>query len=65
MHVHDAKDKSDHLPLGAGELDLPKYFYLAKIQDCRIVLETKTVSGLKESIEWIKNQNRNAGRDNK
>jgi len=22
MHMHDAKGKSDHLPLGTGELDL-------------------------------------------
>jgi sugar phosphate isomerase/epimerase len=54
MHIHDAKDKCDHLPLGTGELDLPKYFYLAKTQDCRVVLETKTIMGLKESVEWIK-----------
>ncbi|MDO8686536.1 MAG: sugar phosphate isomerase/epimerase family protein [Clostridiales bacterium] len=58
MHIHDAKDKCDHLPLGAGELDLPKYFYLAKTQDCRVVLETKTVAGLNESVEWIKNKGR-------
>lgn len=58
MHIHDAKDKCDHLPLGTGELDLPKYFYLAKTQNCRVVLETKTVVGLKESIEWIKSQGR-------
>ena len=58
MHIHDAKDKCDHLPLGAGELDLPKYFYLAKTQNCRVVLETKTIAGLKESVEWIKSKGR-------
>lgn len=58
MHLHDAKDKCDHLPLGSGELDLPKYFYLAKTQNCRVVLETKTIAGLKESVEWIKSKGR-------
>lgn len=58
MHIHDAKNKCNHLPLGTGELDLPKYFYLAKTQNCRVVLETKTVVGLKESVEWIKSRER-------
>lgn len=58
MHMHDAKGKSSHLPLGTGELDLPKYFYLAKTQNCRVVLETKTIAGLKESVEWIKSKGR-------
>jgi len=54
MHIHDAKGKRSHLPLGAGELDLPKYIYLAKTQNCRVVLETKNVAGLRESVDWIK-----------
>jgi len=54
MHIHDAKGKRSHLPLGAGELDLPKYLSLAKKHNCLIVLGTKTVSGLRESAEWIK-----------
>jgi len=56
MHMHDAIGKSSHLPLGTGELDLPKYFYLASAQHCRVVLETKTVAGLKESVAWMKNK---------
>jgi len=56
MHIHDAKGKSSHLPLGAGELDLHEYFYLAKTQNCRVVLEAKTVAGLEESAEWIRRQ---------
>lgn len=54
MHMHDAKGKCDHLPLGTGELVLPKYFHSANKQNCRVVLETKTVAALKESVEWIK-----------
>jgi sugar phosphate isomerase/epimerase len=56
MHIHDAKEKSSHLPLGAGDLDLPEYFCLARTQNCRVVLETKTVAGLKESVEWVRRQ---------
>jgi sugar phosphate isomerase/epimerase len=52
MHMHDATAKNSHLPLGVGELDLPKYFNLAKRQNCRVVLETKTVAGLRESVMW-------------
>lgn len=54
MHIHDALDKSNHLPLGTGELDLIRYFNLAKKHNCRVVLETKTISGLKESVNWVK-----------
>ncbi|MBE6934223.1 MAG: sugar phosphate isomerase/epimerase [Ruminococcaceae bacterium] len=55
MHVHDAKNrKNDHLALGEGELDLQKYLTLAKKQDCSVVLEVKTVAGLRKSIDWVK-----------
>ena len=54
MHIHDAKGKNSHLPLGTGELDLDKYFNLANKQNCRIVLETKNAKGLRESVEWIR-----------
>ncbi|WP_429145159.1 sugar phosphate isomerase/epimerase family protein [Anaerotaenia torta] len=53
-HMHDAKGMRNHLPLGTGELDLPGYVELADKQNCRVVLETKNVAGLKESAEWIK-----------
>lgn len=55
MHAHDAKDgKKDHLALGTGELDLQKFFALADECDCTVVLETKTVAGLRESVAWIR-----------
>ena len=55
MHMHDASGRKNHLALGTGELDLQQYLSLAKENDCRIVLETKTVDGLKQSVHWIKN----------
>lgn len=60
MHVHDAVGKGSHLPLGTGELDLPKYFAMANQYDCRVVLETKTIQGLAQSVQWIKNKNGNS-----
>lgn len=55
MHMHDAKDgKKDHLTLGSGELDIQKYISLAQDYDCSVVLEVKTVEGLRSSVQWIK-----------
>lgn len=57
MHMHDAKNgKNDHLALGTGELDITKYLNLAKQCDATVVLETKTIEGLKGSVAWIKNR---------
>lgn len=56
FHFHDAKGKKNHLPLGAGEIDIGKYLALASRRSCRIVLETKTVEGLRKSIAWMQNQ---------
>ena len=55
MHMHDAKDgKKDHQALGAGEIDIPRFVELAQKHNCTVVLETKTVSGLRDSVEWIR-----------
>ena len=54
MHMHDALGRKNHLALGTGEMDLKKYLVLAKEQNCRIVLETKTIEGLKKSVEWVR-----------
>lgn len=59
MHMHDAKDGTrDHLALGAGEMDIPKYLELADRCGCTVVLETKTVAGLRQSAQWIHGLNR-------
>lgn len=54
MHLHDASGRSDHLVLGAGDVDLPKYLTLAQRHNCRVVLEVKAVEGLRQSAEWLK-----------
>jgi len=56
FHFHDAAFGKDHLPLGTGEIDLGKYLDMAREREARIVLETKTIAGLKASAEWIKKQ---------
>lgn len=54
MHLHDAKGRQNHMALGTGELDIHKYLNLANECNCRIVLETKTIAGLKQSVDWLK-----------
>ena len=56
MHMHDAKEKNkDHLPLGTGEMDISRYINIARDCDCTVVLEVKTVAGLRASVDWLKN----------
>lgn len=54
MHLHDAMGKKNHLPLGVGELDLNGYLDLARDCDCSVVVEVKTTEGLKNSVNWMK-----------
>lgn len=55
MHMHDARlPKSDHLPLGQGELDIGSFVKLADSVDATVVLEVKTEAGLRQSIQWLK-----------
>jgi sugar phosphate isomerase/epimerase len=56
LHLHDGfvGKHRNHLPLGAGELDIPRYLDLAREHECRVLLETKTIAGLKQSVEWLK-----------
>jgi len=53
FHIHDAKGRKNHLPLGDGDIDLAKYLALAKARNCTAVLEVKTVEGLRRSMGWL------------
>ena len=55
MHIHDEKEGNNHLALGEGKVDLKKYIAMAQKYNCRVVVEVKTLEGLKHSVEWIKN----------
>lgn len=54
VHLHDAKGIKSHLALGTGEIDIGKYINLAKERNCRVVLETKTIDGLRRSVNYLK-----------
>lgn len=54
MHLHDALPGRDHLTLGTGELDIHDRLHLAAEHGCRVVVETKTVDGLRRSLEWLR-----------
>lgn len=58
MHLHDALGKKNHLALGTGEMDIEKYLRQAQEQNCREVLETKTIEGLKASVRWVRDRYR-------
>ena len=54
MHLHDySETRGAHLPLGEGELNLVQYLDIAQKHNCRVVLETKTIDGLRKSVEWL------------
>ncbi|MFA9464728.1 MAG: TIM barrel protein [Velocimicrobium sp.] len=53
FHIHDGSNKSDHMTLGTGEIDLIKRLDIAKQKNCRCVVETKTVDALKKSVKWL------------
>lgn len=55
MHLHDAVRGTgkNHLPLGCGELDIAQKLRLAEKQDCRVVVEVKTVKDLSESVKKL------------
>lgn len=54
FHIHDALGKKDHLTCGTGEIDLKQRLDLAKKHNCRCVVETKTVSALRQSMKWLR-----------
>ena len=56
MHIHDVADGKDHRALGTGELDIRRCLGLAKQYDCSVVVETKTIEGLRQSMAWLKEQ---------
>ena len=54
MHLHDARGRRDHLALGTGEVDWPRYLSLAEERSCRVVLETKTAAALRQSADALR-----------
>ena len=65
FHIHDGSEKppKNHLALGDGEIDILERLSLAEKQNCRCVLETKTVEALHKSVKWLKNHGENRGKN--
>lgn len=53
FHIHDATNKTNHLTLGSGEIDLIQKLSIANLNNCRCVIETKTIESLRNSIMWL------------
>jgi len=58
FHIHDAIGNRNHLTLGSGEIDLNSKIELANNNNCRCVVETKTVEALRASINWLRELDR-------
>lgn len=54
MHIHDANDRTCHLPLGTGALDTPAVLELARGRACRCVIEVKAPKELTQSVGYIR-----------
>lgn len=54
VHLHDAIGKTNHLPLGEGELDFPEILSIVDCSIKSIIFETKTVAGLKKSVNYYR-----------
>ena len=52
MHLHDCKAGKPHLPLGTGEVDIKNKLSSLVGETC--LIEVKTVSGLIDSIKYIR-----------
>ena len=54
MHLHDGDDEENHRPLGEGDIDWKSALCLARRNNCRVVLEVKTLAGLRQSLEKLR-----------
>ena len=56
FHIHDGAEMPprNHLALGDGEIDILERLRLAGERNARCVLETKTISALERSAEWLR-----------
>ena len=53
MHLHDARGKSAHLPLGSAEVNIGEKLAMLPT-DGRCLVEVKTVAGLDESVDFLR-----------
>ena len=53
FHIHDAMKESNHLTLYDGEMDIDFFLKLADQSNATVVLETKTIEALRESVKRL------------
>jgi len=53
MHLHDGRTGQAHMPLDEGDIDWKSALDLARRNGCRVVLEVKTLAGIRKSLEKI------------
>ena len=56
FHIHDGSENppKNHLALGDGEINILERLNLAESQNARCVLETKTVTALEKSVDYLR-----------
>ena len=54
LHLHDSDGKSAHLPLGTARVAISEK--LAALRGDTCLIEVKTIAGLEESVEYLKNE---------
>ena len=56
FHIHDGSENppKNHLALGDGEINILERLSLAESQNARCVLETKTVTALEKSVDYLR-----------
>jgi sugar phosphate isomerase/epimerase len=54
MHLHDYNGKSDHQVPGTGMVDIQGMLDFARQQDIRVLVETKTIASLRESVTAVR-----------
>lgn len=56
IHLHNCREKSPHLPLGEGDVDIKGMLRLTEETGSDCVIEVKTIDGLEKSVAWLKEQ---------
>ncbi|MBQ9211322.1 MAG: sugar phosphate isomerase/epimerase [Clostridia bacterium] len=56
FHIHDGMEAPprNHLALGDGEINLRERLKMAESRNARCVLETKTITALEQSVQWLR-----------
>lgn len=52
FHLHDAVGEAHHLAFGTGDIDIKNRYSLAKENNARCVIETKTIESLRASVKY-------------